>query len=140
MLPRMPDFSEIDRQLDALGRVPEDVAGLLARNLGENRSPAALDQLLAALGSAPAPEARVPNLEALSDFPPSQPPASESNLPQASDTQEFPRPPSTPVPAAGVASDAASSDDDDFEMLIEDEEILEIQEDDVEEDEPNAES
>jgi hypothetical protein len=31
-----------------------------------------------------------------------------------------------------------TGDDDDFEMLIEDEEILEIQEDDVEEDEPSG--
>jgi hypothetical protein len=141
MLGRMPDMTEIDRQLDALGRVPDDIQGLLARNLGGNRSPAALDRMLHELGgsfttASYPPPARTPT-------PVPAPVASATH-----GTQEFPfgiNAPTQSIVEALTNEDAddaeiQTSEDDDFEMLIEDEEILEIQEDDVEEDEPSSES
>ena len=243
------DLAEIDRTLEQLGKVPEDVGALIARVLGAIRSPEALESALQALGrrvrgdchaatlgaahrhaaarrtcapraertaalsshdtmeqwqtdslpAAPtaaalysatedslgAPEpapmftfsgtplagAGVPmddapepapmftfsagtplagagvdfddepelSLGAGSDAPPAQEDApglsTRELLDRELDPREFPsRPPlprQTPAPAAA----ATPVEEDDFEMLIEDEEILEIQEDDVETDE-----
>jgi hypothetical protein len=46
----MRDLAEIDRALEQLGPVPKDVGALIARVLGPDRSPAALESALSALG------------------------------------------------------------------------------------------
>ena len=183
----MRDWTAIDRDLEQLGPAPKDVAGLIARVLGPDRSPSALEAALVALGAEPAPvvvppappaaERRPPSARPLSSFdtneqwpPESEPPRPrEEDLDSATeallgDGDDEPRrsieasepPPAPPVSARALldreldpsdfpsrppqriempppAADAAGEDD--FEMLIEDEEILEIQEDDVETDE-----
>jgi hypothetical protein len=227
MIERMVDFNEVDRQLAELGQPPVDIAALLTRHLGPDRSRPMLDQMLAALaqdaggdddgyvrdtpvsppltshstwadwpgkpeappparaGSEPAPASVFPSVSGTAPAPrgsapmppveeepatqehepamsrapasawpnastrPSSVPAPTSTpapapveslrslLDRELDPNEFPATPSRPAPAGEPATEAEesaeSADDDDFELLIEDEEILEIQEDDVEE-------
>jgi hypothetical protein len=57
----MVDFAEIDRQLAALGKVPQDLAALIARELGEHAARERRDELLAELSAGTfVPEQRAP--------------------------------------------------------------------------------
>jgi hypothetical protein len=152
MLTHMPDFAEIDRQLQALGEVPRDIPGLLARNLGQDRSRAALDQMLQALSGLavwPAAPSAWPDAPITTTTPmPTPVPVAptpvfhDANFKAAFEIHPPPSADEPALPASVLDADAPleTSDEDDFEMLIEDEEILEIQEDDVEEDVPSGDS
>jgi hypothetical protein len=50
MIATMLDLAEIDRELEQLGKPPDDWAALVARVLGPDRSPERIDALLATLG------------------------------------------------------------------------------------------
>jgi hypothetical protein len=50
MIATMLDLAEIDRQLEQLGKPPDDLAALVERVLGPDRSPERIEALLATLG------------------------------------------------------------------------------------------
>lgn len=147
----MTNLSDIDRELGALGAPRADVANLVARYGEQDRSLARIDDALLALGAGvtltglPAPNVAraVPRTPARGEAP-----AVQAHAPTASavksrarnllddelDPSEFPQtvPPAAPdAPAAQPATAREDATEDGFELLVEDDDILEIEDDDT---------
>jgi hypothetical protein len=129
----MTDLREIDRQLDALGQVHADVADLVARYGERDRSLARADEALRELGAGvtvsgyAAPDLGV----AVGDAPPAAEPPPRVRmrdlLDQELDPKEFPQTHPPPPPGAEVEA----TEDEGFELLVGDDDIMEIEDDDT---------
>lgn len=145
----MTNLTDIDRELGNLGASRTDIASLVERYGEQDRSLARVDDALLALGAgvtltgfaAPAvPERR----QGASERPArvqeerrSAPPAqarSRNLLDEELDPSEFPQTVPPPPPDAGGSEPATAHEDateDGFELLVEDDDILEIEDDDT---------
>lgn len=133
----MADLGEIDRALRDLGAARGDVEQLVARYGPKDRSLANVDEALRALGAgvtlvgvgAPSASPR-----AQTDPQPAASPRARmrSLLDEELDPSEFPQTIPPPAPAA-EEPEAARGDqtEDGFELLVDDEDILEIEDDDL---------
>jgi hypothetical protein len=130
----MTDLAHIDRALSEIGVAPANVGDLVTRYGERDRSLARVDDVLRALGAGVTP-IESPKPTATRSVP--APAASPSSRPRRNlldeelDPNEFPQtvPPPAPVaePTLAAREDAT---EDGFELLVEDEDILEIDDDD----------
>lgn len=144
----MTDLSDIDRELGALGAPRADIATLVARYGEQDRSLARIDDALRALGAGvtltgvAAPQVpRTTTREQAARARPAEPTGpvvakskARNLLDEELDPSEFPQTVPPPPPDAEDTQPAQAREDateDGFELLVEDDDILEIEDDDT---------
>ena len=133
----MANLSDIDRQLNALGGARPDLEDLVARYGEGDRSLVHVDDALRSLGAGvtltgfAAPSPRGQDVRS-SETSRSEPPAKvrmRDLLDQELDPKEFPQ--TVPPPPPDVGAEARPPDDEGFELLVGDDDILEVEDDDT---------
>lgn len=144
----MTDLSDIDRELGALGAPRADIASLVTRYGEQDRSLARIDDALLALGAgvtltgfAAPPVPRTATRDQAARAQAAEPRGAvvaksraRNLLDEELDPSEFPQTVPPPPPDATDAQPAAEREDateDGFELLVEDDDILEIEDDDT---------